>query len=787
MNPTTLTFITFLFATIAFSAAAQNPTQTIRGNVIDNVSHSPLPGATVMILHSDPIIGTTTDPDGNFVLENVPVGTYNIGVSYIGYDEKVLSNVQLNAGKELVLNVQLEEKFQTMNEVEITARSSKSQALNEMATVSARSFSVEETQKFAASVNDPARMVSSFAGVVNTNDGNNNISIRGNSPNGLLWRMEGMDIPNPNHFANAASSGGGIMIISSQLLSNSDFMTGAFPAEYGNALSGVFDINLRKGNNKKREYTIQAGVLGVDVAAEGPFTKSYNGSYLVNYRYSTLNLLGHMGVDLFGASTNFQDLSFNFYLPTKKAGNFSVFGLGGLSDQSTKAEKDSTLWENSYDRYTGKFVSNTGVVGVRHDLVINSSTLLRNSVVVSANENGYDESRLDDAYNSRLLYQDRFVNTRIAYNMVLNKKFNSRLHMKSGLYINRLGYQARLAERDTVQSTDEVRINANGNTLLSQAFSQWSYRISESFTLNAGVHFLYLHFNGTSSVEPRLSAKYTIDDAKSISLGYGLHGQTQPLPNYFFTATLPDGSVVKPNENLEMTKSHHLVAGYSQNLTDHLHARVEVYYQHLFNIPISTNPQSSYALLNQEWGFATEQLVNDGIGRNVGVELTVEQFLRKGLYYMATLSVYDSKYRAADNNWYNTRFNGNHVMTFTGGKEFLIGGGDMPRTLGLNLKVIWGGGFRDTPVDLDASQALDQTVIYEDQAFSNQLEDYFRTDIRISMKRQRPKSTHTLSLDIQNATNRQNVGGQGYNVETKEIETWYQTGIIPALAYRVEF
>src|SRR5690554_1445876 len=224
MNPTALTFITFLFATIAFSAAAQNPTQTIRGNVIDNVSHSPLPGATVMILQSDPIIGTTTGPDGNFVLENVPVGTHNIGVSYIGYDEKVLLNVQLNVGKELVLNVQIEEKFHTMDEVEITARSSKSQALNEMATVSARSFSVEETQKFAASVNDPARMVSSFAGVVNTNDGNNNISIRGNSPNGLLWRMEGMDIPNPNHFANAASSGGGIMIISSQLLSNSDFM-----------------------------------------------------------------------------------------------------------------------------------------------------------------------------------------------------------------------------------------------------------------------------------------------------------------------------------------------------------------------------------------------------------------------------------------------------------------------------------------------------------------------------------------------------------------------------------
>lgn len=787
MYPSNQTFIAFFFAIIALSANAQNPTQTIRGQVVDHVSHTPLPGATVMILQSDPLIGTTTDLDGNFILKKVPVGIHNLGVSYVGYDEKVLSNVQLNAGKELVLNVQIEENFQTMDEVEITARSSKSEALNEMATVSARSFSVEETQKFAAAVNDPARMVSSFAGVVTTNDGNNNISIRGNSPNGLLWRMEGMDIPNPNHYANAASSGGGIMIISSQLLSNSDFLTGAFPAEYGNALSGVFDINLRKGNNKKREYTIQASVMGIDAAAEGPISKGYNGSYLINYRYSTLNLLDHLGVDLFGASTNFQDLSFNVHLPTKKAGNFSIFGFGGLSDQTFNAERDSTVWEDSYDRYDSKFVSNTGAVGIKHDLVINSSTLLKNSVVLSANENGFDESRLTDDYDPRLLYSDRFVTTRFSYNAVVSKKFSPRLHMKSGIYVNRLGYQANMTERDTAASADEVLINADGNTFLSQAFNQWSYRLSESFTINGGVHFLYFHFNGTSSVEPRLSAKYTLDPTKSISIGYGLHGQTQPLPNYFFTANLPDGTVLRPNENLGMTKSHHFVVGYSQALSKHLHAKAEVYYQHLFNIPISTDPTSTFALMNQEWGFATESLVNNGIGRNVGVEVTVEQFLNKGLYYLATLSLYDSKYRAADGNWYNTRFNGNHVLTFTGGKSFNIGGGDMPRTLSVNLKTIWGGGFRNTPIDLNASQASGETVVIDDLAFSDQVDDYFRTDIRVSMKRQRPKSTHTLSVDVQNVTNRANVGGQYFNDETMEIEYWYQTGLIPVIAYRVEF
>lgn len=779
--------LAFLLAFITLSAIAQNPTQTIRGQVIDHVSHTPLPGATIMILQSDPVLGTTTDLDGKFALQNVPVGNHNIGVSYMGYEEKVLSNVQLNAGKELVINVQLEEKFQQINEVEITARSSKGQALNEMATVSARSFSVEETRKFAAAVNDPARMVSSFAGVVTTNDGNNGISIRGNSPNGLLWRLEGMDIPNPNHFANVSSSGGGIMILSAQLLADSDFLTGAFPAQYGNALSGVFDINLRKGNNEKREYTIQAGVLGIDAAAEGPIAKGYNGSYLVNYRYSTLTLLGHMGVDLFGATTNFQDLSFNVHLPTKKAGNFSVFGFGGLSNQSANAEKDSTAWEDVYDRYDSRFVSNTGVVGVRHDLVLNANTLLQNSVVISANENGYDESRLNDQYDSKLLFSERFVNSRISYNTVLSKKFNPRLHMKSGLYVNRLGYQANQAERDTVTSVDEVMINADGNTWLSQAFNQWSYRLSEKLTLNGGVHMLFFHLNETASLEPRFSAKYAFDPTKSISLGYGLHGQTQPLPNYFYTATLPGGTVLKPNENLQMTKSHHFVVGYSQSLTEHIHAKAEVYYQHLFNIPISADPTSTYALINQEWGFATETLVNDGIGRNVGVEITVEQFMNKGLYYLATLSLYDSKYQAADGNWYNTRFNGNRVFTFTGGKEFRIGGGDMPRTLSVNLKTIWGGGFRTTPIDLDASLANGETVEVEHKAFTDRVPDYFRTDIRVAMTRQRPKSTHTLSLDLQNVSNRQNIGGQYFNHEKGEIEYWYQTGLIPVLAYRVEF
>src|SRR6218665_335004 len=328
-----------LFCLFGNLAIAQ--TQVVRGVVIDKVSQAPIPGAKVIVQNLEPINGTVTDEEGMFTLNEIPVGSRTFLIVAIDYKEVVLQNITVNAGKEVVLTIVMEEDIKKLEEVVISGTVNKTEALNELSTVSTRTFSVEETQKFAAAVNDPARMATSFAGVVTAGDGNNNISIRGNSPNGLLWRMEGVEIPNPNHFSNVGTSGGGISILSAQLMTNSDFSTGAFAAEYGNALSGVFDLKLRKGNNEKREYTLQAGILGLDVSTEGPFKKGRDGSYVVNYRYSTLDILSKLGVPIFGdASTIYQDLTFNLSLPTKKAGVFGLFGFGGLSAQTLVAKKD---------------------------------------------------------------------------------------------------------------------------------------------------------------------------------------------------------------------------------------------------------------------------------------------------------------------------------------------------------------------------------------------------------------------------------------------------------------
>ncbi len=777
-------FLLLLLVFSSISLQAQTLTQTIRGTVIDKVSQTTLPGASVILVNSDPLIGTTTDPDGNFKLSQIPLGTHSIRISFIGYKEVTLPNIIVNSGKEVVLTIPIDEDITQLDEIVVRPDVEKNKPLNEMATVSTRTFSVEETRKFAAAVNDPARAAVSFAGVVSADDGSNSISIRGNSPFGLLWRMEGVDIPNPNHFADVGSSGGGISILSSQLLANSDFSTGAFPAEYGNALAGVFDLNLRKGNNEKHEYTVQAGFLGMDVAMEGPFAKNYRGSYLINYRYSTLSVLSNLGLNVGDAITNFQDVSYNIFLPTRKLGNFSLFGFGGLSDQKENAEKDSTKWEEDYQRYNSNYFSNTGAAGFKHAITLNANTFIQSTVVLSGNDHGFQNDRLDDDYIPQFNYKENYITKKFTISSVLNHKFNAKNSIRSGVYLNRYYYNLR--ERYLDAETDQIEepLNSSGNASTLQVFSQWNYRPTQNFTINTGLHVLYLKDNATYSLEPRVSMKYELNDQQSINAGYGLHSQMQPSGVYQAQVQQPDGSWIRPNENLGFNKAHHFVIGYDRSLTKYLRIKTETYYQQLFNIAVENDPTSPVSSLVVEEGYFTEPMVNEGSGRNYGLELTLEQFLHNNLYFLLSGSLYNSEYKALDGVWRNSRFNGKHALSFTAGKEY---NWKKNRVFGLNIRTIYTGGFWTTPIDVEKSVELGETRYMESLAYTEQLPNYFRTDFRISLKRNRTKSTSTLSLDLQNVTNQKNLGGQYYDVQSGEVKKWYMLPLLPVLSYKIEF
>ena len=759
-------------------------TQLLRGTVTDQVIQQPLPGATVSIASLGKSV--ITDAEGNFRFNAVPVGSYRITVTYMGFKEGVLENITVISGKETVIAVPLEAIVKKEVEVYLKANTKKNKPLNDMSLVSARAFTVEETQKYAAAVNDPLRMATAYPGVMAMDDGNNSIIIRGNSPTGLLWRMEGMDIPNPNHFGSPGSSGGGISILSSQLLSNSDFITAAFAAEYGNALSGVFDLKLRKGNNEKREYSLQAGVLGLNASLEGPFSKNYKGSYLINYRYSTLSLLAKLGVlDPDNGATNFQDLSYNLYFPTKKAGSFTLFGFGGLSDVKYNAETDSAKWETDYDRYGDKYFSNTGMTGLTHTILLGNKLNIKTGVGLSETKIGDDVNYIRDDYTLEKTYLDKFTTGKKSINSTLNYKFSNRFLLRAGFNLHWINYKFFRQSRDHQGDPLEEILNAKGNTSTQQAFAQWQFKPSNNVSFNAGVHYFRLTHNNSSSVEPRFGAKWNISSKSSLAAGYGVHSQMQTLNVYFAQQTAPDGSISLPNKNLGLTKSRHYVLSYTYRLAKNFQVKTEFYYQQLIKVPVSIYDTSTVSTMNIQYEYITDPMKNTGKGKNYGVEISLERYLHNNFYFTLSNSMYQSKYTAKDGIERNTRFNGNFIATLIGGKDFV--NERKSKTFGVNIKTIYAGGLRTTPIDLVASRQKGYSVFLDKEAFSLQNPAYFRTDLRLSMKWNRRQLTSTLSLDFQNITNRLNVFDQYYDAEKNKIETNYQMGLLPVLNYKIEF
>ncbi len=777
-----------IFIFFSFAAHAQEITQTIRGTVYDRETRQPLPGASVYLRNTER--GTTTGERGSFRLEEVPVGRYILTVSFVGYETFTIPDLLVQAGKETILDIGLPQAAKNLSEVVVREALAPVEAI---APVSSRTFSVEETRRYAATFFDPARLATSFPGVVAANDQGNHISVRGNSPNSLLWRLEGVDIVNPNHLSNAGTfsdrrvqSSGSQSILSTQVLDNSSFLTGAFPARYGNALGGVFDMRLRRGNNQQHEYTAQLGLIGLESAAEGPFKENGESSFLANYRYSTVGILTNViGLDFGGEKITFQDLSFNLSFPAGKAGDFTVFGVGGLGSNVFEAPRDSAEWLTQRDRFDVTFGNDMGAAGITHTLPV-GNTLWKSTVATSALRSNRFADVLNNDYDALRVEEDRYREVRVSATSSLTRKLKGNHTLSGGFFVDHINYRLR-STAGSLSVSPQPLVEGEGSGQLIQPYISGKYAISDVWTLNAGLHYTYFTLNGSQALEPRASLQWDAAPRQSVTLAYGLHSQLQLPGVYFYSETLPGGQVANPNRDLELTKAHHVVLSYNRQLRQTAHLRTEAYYQYLFDVPIAADPNSTFSVLNLFEGFVSEPLVNAGAGRNYGLEVTLEKSLSESYYFLLSSALYSSEYRAADGLWRNTRYDGNYAFSLTGGKEIAWDRKDKKRVVGINLRGVYLGGLRTTPINVAASQGMQQTVFDEAQAFTHQLPAYFKIDFRLSLRRNKPNYTSVLSLDLQNATNRQNVAFQFYDALQREVVTKYQLGLIPILTYRIEF
>ncbi len=773
----------FLIPIFGFS---QNNTQNIRGVVIDKLSQTPLSGVLIQINSLQKEV--LSDEFGKFTLSEIPPDRYELKISNAGYKSMTLPNIVVTSGKEVILDLSLEEEVMKLNEVVITA-GNKEGTINKLASVSARTFSMEEVNRYAGGRSDPARLAANFAGVSAPDDSRNDIVIRGNSPVGVLWRIDGMNVSNPNHFASVGTTGGAVSAINTNFLKNSDFFTSAFPAEYGNATAGVFDLGFRNGNSKKRETTVQAGVItGLEVTTEGPFSKKNDASYLVGYRYSLAGVAQAFGIDIGTTATpSYQDLSFKFNSGQTKLGKFSLVGILASSTINVGSGSSNTLYGNGNKV---DFSSKIGIGGLTHFKRINSKSFINSLVGVNyagTNQTSYSYDKFVDS--SFIGETNNVAKTTYVINTNYNLKINSRLFFKLGIQNEIIGIDLFYKTKKQLFDVEKQIWDYNSSTNLAQAFAHLKYSISEKLTLNMGIHSQFFFLNSSKSIEPRFGLIYGLGKRSSLNLGYGLHSQTQPINVYFLQSTDSIGNISYNNKNLDFTKSHHFVLAYNLQPSSDWRIKSEIYYQSIFNVPV-TITSGNYSMLNTGASFRTDltnSLVNNGTGENYGIELTIEKFFSKSYYALITGSVYSSKYKGSDGESHNTAFNGKYVFNMLAGKEWKVGKEKRNR-LSADIKFTTAGGRAYTPIDLTLSNATGREQ-FSTSVYSSFYDKYYRLDVKISlvMNGAKRKVAQTISLDLQNVTNHKNVFSQNYDAKIQSLSTTYQLGFFPNLVYKLQF
>ncbi len=814
--------VSVFFFLISLEASAQ--TSTISGTVLDSEALYPLPGAYVQISTLEGFM-TPTDMDGRFSFVDVPIGRHVVKLSFMGYESRTIDGVVLVSGRPVVLEVKMSESVFSIAAAEVTATQT-GEVMNEMATVSARAFTVEETDRYAGSRGDPARMASNFAGVQGADDSRNDIVVRGNSPSGVLWRIEGVDLTNPNHFSVPGTGGGPVAIINNKTLANSDFFTAAFPAEFGNSTAAVFDLKLRNGNQDHWHGSAQLGFLGTEVLLEGPLNRDKRSSLLVNYRYSTASIFSAVGIDIgTTAVPKYQDGSFKLFTPTKGGGSLSFWGIGGNSSvdiliSNQEAPERNIYGDNDRDQY---FRTGTGMMGLTHTQPLNSRSYIKTTLALSRDR---QDSNHDYVTRELLITDSDTTYTNIQTSPLMTYGFvkdrlalavhaNHKLEPKTGTATLRMGLNTDLmmwSFQDSIRAFTDVpdslgtwgrRWDADMKGALIQPFIQLKRRPNEALTWTAGLHAMVDTRSGASSLfEPRLGMQWVSKGGTVWSAGSGLHSQIQsPYIYASATTTEENGQLNMPNQELGFTRSIHNVIGVTRKLSDLWTLKLEVYHQHLFEIPVADLSTAwganngSYSLINAGGGFSRlfpDTLLNEGTGRNMGVEMTLSRAFREGWFMLLTASVFDAKYTGADGVSRNTDFNGRYSWNFLASKEWKLS-----PSLGLvtGLKATMAGGRWYGPVDDEASLAQREIIFIDQDRNTQQFDDYFRLDIKTNLTWNRPETTWELGIDFVNILGTENILKLTYAPDEMDqndpnyspVRQEYQLGFLPIFFLRMDF
>lgn len=756
----------------------QEYVQTIKGNIVDAKNLKPIVGAVVTVIGTK--FGASADKNGDFKIQNVPLGRYSIKVSSLGYELRIF-NILLTSGRELVLNVQLHEDVIKMKEIEVIDKKANFLPINESVVVSATEFSIDDVQRFAGSRMDPARMAQNFAGVLGANDTRNDIIIRGGSPIELLWRIDGLDIPNPNHFATQGATGGPVGAINTMLLDNSDFLSGAFPAEYYDKNSGVFDLRFRQGNRDKYEYYAQLGFNGLELGAEGPLSFT-PGSFIASYRYSFLGLLQAMGIDFgFTGIPQYQDFAFKTDITKFGNHHFSLTGIIGTSDIHIKQSESEEVYTGDQDIKNG-----TDFLGLALNwtYLISDKLFLKTMIGTSLSRFRTFVDSITTDQNNKVLALTPWWDSKSDENYhtiksILNFSPSKSHYIKFGAEYRYRFFNFKEQRLTPSEDGTYYSLIANDNTNQFFSFVDWNYKITPNLSVILGLAQNYLQVSNKNYFDPRASIKYHLFENHSLNLGFGVNHQSLPLTIYYQSEF---------NKKLESMRSVHYVMGYNWTMSEDVLFKFETYYKDISKVPVDYGKATSFSLLNSgaNFGrvFADDTLITNGIGRAYGAELTLMKHFTNHYYILSTFSYVRQQYKGSDNIWRWGAFDNQIIFNLLVGYEWVI---SPSFAIEFSGRYTIAGGSPYTPIDTSKSINYSQTYYLDDQAFSLRNPNYQRFDIRIDF-RDNYKSFAIISyISIENLFNHKNILLRIWDSKNQKEKIVNQLGVFPVGGFRIEF